>query len=103
MFGCTFWECGFGYHKHEYDVAPGPAAKELGDKVFLESVANALRPGGVLCAPAESLWFENFNIEEIKAECRQIFKGSVDYAWTTVPTYPRYILMNLEKDCVAHS
>ena len=30
-------------------------------------------------------------IEDIVANCRQIFKGSVNYAWTTVPTYPRYV------------
>ena len=27
-------------------------------------------------------------IEDIVANCRQIFKGSINYAWTTVPTYP---------------
>ncbi|CAN1159585.1 Spermidine synthase 1 [Linum perenne] len=27
-------------------------------------------------------------IEDIMLNCRQILKGSVKYAWTTVPTYP---------------
>nr|AFK44056.1 unknown [Medicago truncatula] len=27
-------------------------------------------------------------IEDIVVNCRQVFKGSVNYAWTTVPTYP---------------
>jgi len=30
-------------------------------------------------------------IEDIVSNCRHIFKGSVNYAWTTVPTYPRYV------------
>jgi hypothetical protein len=34
-------------------------------------------------------------IEDIVANCRQVFKGSVNYAWTTVPTYPRYALLML--------
>ncbi|MQM11754.1 hypothetical protein Taro_044665 [Colocasia esculenta] len=31
-------------------------------------------------------------IEDIVANCRQIFKGSVNYAWTTVPTYPSGVI-----------
>nr|AFK47667.1 unknown [Medicago truncatula] len=27
-------------------------------------------------------------IENIVSNCREIFKGSVNYAWTTAPTYP---------------
>ncbi|XP_061338601.1 spermidine synthase 1-like [Gastrolobium bilobum] len=65
----------------------GPIAEVLADNCFLESVAKALRPGGVLSAPAESLWHENFIIADTIADCKKIFKGSVNYAWTTVPTY----------------
>lgn len=39
---------------------------------------------------AESIWLHMHIIEDIVANCREIFKGSVNYAWTTVPTYPRY-------------
>jgi len=31
-------------------------------------------------------------IEDIVAVCRQVFKGSVNYAWTTVPTYPSGVI-----------
>jgi spermidine synthase len=31
-------------------------------------------------------------IEDIVANCRQVFKGSVNYAWTTVPTYPSGVI-----------
>ncbi|RVX18575.1 Spermidine synthase 2 [Vitis vinifera] len=64
----------------------GPSALELADK-HLESVARALRPGGVLSTQAESMWNKNFILEDIIADCRKIFKGSVNYAWTTVPVY----------------
>jgi len=40
---------------------------------------------------AESIWLHMDIIEDIVSNCRQIFKGSVNYAWTTVPTYPRYV------------
>ncbi|XP_014523345.1 spermidine synthase 1 [Vigna radiata var. radiata] len=65
----------------------GPA-QELFEKPFFASVARALRPGGVVCTQAESIWLHMDIIEGIVANCRQIFKGSVNYAWTTVPTYP---------------
>ncbi|KAE9607091.1 putative spermidine synthase [Lupinus albus] len=65
----------------------GPA-QELFEKPFFESIARALIPGGVVCTQAESIWLHMHIIEDIVANCRHIFKGSVNYAWTTVPTYP---------------
>ncbi|XP_042062738.1 spermidine synthase 1-like isoform X2 [Salvia splendens] len=56
------------------------------------SVARALRPGGVVCTQAESIWLHMHIIEDIVANCRQVFKGSVSYAWTTVPTYPSGVI-----------
>ncbi|KAF7123957.1 hypothetical protein RHSIM_Rhsim12G0047600 [Rhododendron simsii] len=69
----------------------GPA-QELFQKPFFESVAKALRPGGVICTQAESIWLHMHIIEDIVANCRQIFKGSVNYAWTSVPTYPSGVI-----------
>ncbi|KAJ0989597.1 hypothetical protein J5N97_007953 [Dioscorea zingiberensis] len=69
----------------------GPA-QELFEKPFFESVARALRPGGVVCTQAESIWLHMHIIEDIVSVCRQIFKGSVNYAWTTVPTYPSGVI-----------
>ncbi|XAR48056.1 Spermidine synthase [Bertholletia excelsa] len=69
----------------------GPA-KELFEKPFFELVAKALRPGGVVCTQAESIWLHMHIIEDIVANCREIFKGSVNYAWTTVPTYPSGVI-----------
>lgn len=70
----------------------GPA-KDLFERPFFEAVAKALRPGGVVCTQAESLWLHMHIIKKIIANCRQVFKGSVNYAWTTVPTYPTYVFL----------
>ncbi|KAL5723671.1 spermidine synthase [Ranunculus cassubicifolius] len=69
----------------------GPA-KELFVRPFFQSVAKALRPGGVVCSQAESIWLHMHIIEKIVDNCRQIFKGSINYAWTTVPTYPSGVI-----------
>ncbi|KAK4263252.1 hypothetical protein QN277_028689 [Acacia crassicarpa] len=69
----------------------GPA-QELFEKPFFELVAKALRPGGVVSTQAESIWLHMHIIEGIVDNCRQIFKGSVEYAWTSVPTYPSGVI-----------
>lgn len=66
----------------------GPA-QELVEKPFFETIAKALKPGGVLCNMAESMWLHTHLIEDMISICREIFKGSVYYAWGSVPTYPR--------------
>ncbi|KAJ9140346.1 hypothetical protein P3X46_031005 [Hevea brasiliensis] len=65
----------------------GPEEEEVGDKWFLESVARALRPGGVMCCPADSLWHPEFSLSDYIARCCKAFKGSVSYAWCTTPAY----------------
>ncbi|KAL2921916.1 Spermine synthase [Bienertia sinuspersici] len=69
----------------------GPA-QELVEKPFFETIARALRPGGVLCNMAESMWLHTHLIEDMISICREIFKGSVHYAWTNVPTYPSGVI-----------
>ncbi|XP_023000661.1 spermidine synthase 1-like [Cucurbita maxima] len=66
----------------------GAYATELSDEGFLKSIAKALKPGGVLSAQADSVWIKNFTMEDTITRCRNIFKGSVNYAWTSVPSYP---------------
>jgi hypothetical protein len=48
-----------------------------------------------MCTQAESIWLHMDIIEDIVSNCRQIFKGSVNYAWTTAPTYPKVCFCNL--------
>ncbi|KAF5947552.1 hypothetical protein HYC85_013509 [Camellia sinensis] len=72
----------------------GPA-QELVEKPFFETIARALRPGGVLCNMAESMWLHTHLIQDMISICRETFKGSVHYAWANVPTYPRYPIMRI--------
>ncbi|CAH9136958.1 unnamed protein product [Cuscuta epithymum] len=69
----------------------GPA-QELVEKPFFETLARALRPGGVLCNMAESMWLHTHLIQDMLSICLQTFKGSVHYAWTSVPTYPSGVI-----------
>ncbi|XP_077212606.1 spermine synthase-like isoform X6 [Tasmannia lanceolata] len=69
----------------------GPA-QELVEKPFFETTARALRPGGVLCNQAESMWLHTHLIQDMLSICRETFKGSIHYAWTSVPTYPSGVI-----------
>lgn len=69
----------------------GPA-QELVEKPFFDTIARALRPGGVLCNQAESMWLHTHLIQDMLSICRETFKGSVRYAWASVPTYPRFFI-----------
>eukprot|EP00249_Psilotum_nudum_P019767 c27408_g1_i2 orf=189-1349(+) len=69
----------------------GPA-QQLFEKPFFEALARALRPGGVVCTQAESLWLHMHIIQDVVSVCCQAFKGSVNYAWTSVPTYPSGVI-----------
>ncbi|XP_058786799.1 spermine synthase-like [Vicia villosa] len=69
----------------------GPA-QELVEKPFFETISKALRPGGVLCNMAESMWLHTHLIQDMLSICRATFKGSVHYAWASVPTYPSGVI-----------
>lgn len=45
-----------------------------------------------MCTQAESIWLHMPIIKDITTACAHTFKGSINYAWTSVPTYPRYLL-----------
>lgn len=75
-------------------IITGPA-QALVEKPFIQTIARALKPGGVLCNLAESMWLHTHLIQDMLAICRQTFKGAVHYAWTSVPTYPRYLCTNI--------
>ncbi|KAL2619935.1 hypothetical protein R1flu_000140 [Riccia fluitans] len=65
----------------------GPA-EGLFQRPFYMNLTRALRPGGVACTQAESIWLHLPIIKEVMTICSEIFKGSLGYAWTSVPTYP---------------
>eukprot|EP00218_Dolichomastix_sp_CCMP3274_P013491 CAMPEP_0170133896 /NCGR_PEP_ID=MMETSP0033_2-20121228/1599_1 /TAXON_ID=195969 /ORGANISM="Dolichomastix tenuilepis, Strain CCMP3274" /LENGTH=319 /DNA_ID=CAMNT_0010369431 /DNA_START=45 /DNA_END=1004 /DNA_ORIENTATION=- len=66
----------------------GPASV-LFEEPFFASLAKALRPGGVVCTQGECQWLHLNLIKEVADMCARIFEGgSVQYAYTTIPTYP---------------
>jgi spermidine synthase len=64
----------------------GPA-QSLFQKPFYTLLSEALRAGGVVCTQGECVWLHMNLIKEMMTFCRTIFP-SVDYAYTTIPTYP---------------
>ncbi|PWA55760.1 spermidine/spermine synthase [Artemisia annua] len=84
--------------KGKYDAVivdssdPVGPAQELVERPFFEMIASALRPGGVLCNMAESMWLHTHLINDMISACRDVFKGSVRYAWASVPTYPSGVI-----------
>ncbi|CAJ1975170.1 unnamed protein product, partial [Sphenostylis stenocarpa] len=61
---------------------------ELFESEFFELVSVALRPGGVLCIQAESIWFQSLDIEELLTKCDQPFKvGSLVSCYSTEGPY----------------
>lgn len=58
---------------------------------FFQTIARALRSGGVLCNMAESMWLHTHLIQDMISICRETFKD-VHYAWTSVPTYPSGVI-----------
>ena len=46
-----------------------------------------MRPGAIMCNQGECMWLHLDLIGEVLKHCTQVFP-SVDYAFTTIPTYP---------------
>ncbi|CAM9215337.1 unnamed protein product [Discosporangium mesarthrocarpum] len=79
----------------------GPA-ETLFQPKFYQNMKKALAPGGVIATQGECLWLHLPLITTVMTACRDIF-ASVDYAYTTIPTYPSgqigFILAsNVERD-----
>ncbi|EFJ52441.1 hypothetical protein VOLCADRAFT_55771 [Volvox carteri f. nagariensis] len=56
---------------------------------FFEALHRAVRPGGIVCTQAESLWLHLDIIKALADMCTEVFQGgSVSYATTTIPSYP---------------
>ena len=67
----------------------GPYVQVLFERPYFEYMHRALKPGGVLCTQAESLWLHMPVIQSLAKMCKEVFAGgSVHYAFTTIPTYP---------------
>ena len=64
----------------------GPAIT-LFQKPFFQLISDALAPGGNACSQGECLWVHLPLIRELRDTTTSIFP-TVDYAFTTIPTYP---------------
>ncbi|KIK63858.1 hypothetical protein GYMLUDRAFT_40939 [Collybiopsis luxurians FD-317 M1] len=81
-------------HEGTYDVIitdssdpVGPAAS-LFQKPYYQLLHDALRPGGHIAAQGECLWLHIPLIKEVRASAKEIGFAQVEYAFTTIPTYP---------------
>ncbi|KAK2764443.1 putrescine aminopropyltransferase [Arachnomyces sp. PD_36] len=80
--------------KEEFDVIitdssdPEGPAESLFQKPYFELLHGALREGGVITTQgSENQWLHLSLITSLKKSCLEVFPV-VDYAYTTIPTYP---------------
>ena len=87
--GAAFLEA----HKKSFDVVivdssdPVGPAEALFEEKFFKSCKKALRKNGILCTQGECQWLHTKIIGEVLQFCSGLFK-TVEYAYTTIPTYP---------------
>lgn len=78
---------------NEYDVVivdstdPVGPAHTLFTSTFYASLKAAMKPGAIMCNQGECIWLHLDLIGEVLRHCTAVFP-SVDYCFTTVPTYP---------------
>jgi spermidine synthase len=65
----------------------GPASTLFG-REFFERCKRALRPGGILCTQAESMWIHLDMIHRMMGFIKSIGYESVEYACIQIPSYP---------------
>uniref|UniRef100_A0A7S2HBD7 PABS domain-containing protein n=1 Tax=Haptolina brevifila TaxID=156173 RepID=A0A7S2HBD7_9EUKA len=76
-----------------YDVVivdssdPVGPAESLFTETFYKALRVAMRPGAIMCNQGECMWLHLDLIREVLKHCHSVFP-SVDYAFTTIPTYP---------------
>jgi len=76
-----------------YDVVivdssdPVGPAESLFTASFYKALRHAMRPGAIMCNQGECMWLHLDLIGEVLKHCNEVFP-TVDYAFTTIPTYP---------------
>lgn len=79
--------------RDEYDVVivdssdPIGPAETLFQPAFYQGLKDAMRPGAIMCNQGECIWLHLDLIGTVLRHCTTVFP-SVDYAFTTIPTYP---------------
>ncbi|KAL1499882.1 hypothetical protein AB1Y20_012565 [Prymnesium parvum] len=77
----------------EFDVVivdssdPVGPAETLFTADFYRSLRHAMKPNAIMCNQGECMWLHLELIGEVLSHCKEVFP-SVDYAFTTIPTYP---------------
>ena len=80
-------------HRKEFDVVivdssdPVGPAEALFEASFFKSCKRALKKDGILCTQGECQWLHAKIIGGVLKFCGDLFK-KVEYAYTTIPTYP---------------
>jgi spermidine synthase len=64
----------------------GPASV-LFETPFYNAMYKSLRDGGIVCTQGESVWLHLDIIKPLMDSIRQTY-STVEYAYTTIPTYP---------------
>ncbi|KAH0954414.1 hypothetical protein HN011_009337 [Eciton burchellii] len=87
---------GFEYlknHRAEYDVIitdssdPIGPAENLFKQQYYELLKAALKPNGIICSQAGTVWENMMQVKDTLQHCRNVFPVAA-YAVTSVPTYP---------------
>lgn len=96
-----------GQHKGEFDIIitdssdPIGPASSLFQKKYYELMKKALRPGGVVCSQGECMWI-HMDLIKGMLEFSDTLYPSVNYAYTTIPTYPcgqiGFVMCSLDAD-----
>lgn len=80
-------------YKNSFDVIitdssdPEGPAESLFQQPYFELLSDALRDGGVITTQGESQWLHLHIIKDLIGACKRVFPN-VQYAYTTIPTYP---------------
>lgn len=69
-----------------WDNITGPADCLFQEKYF-QLMKEALRPGGIICSQAGSVWSNPETSTMTYNHCKKVF-GNAAYAYTSVPSYP---------------
>ncbi|THV02830.1 spermidine synthase [Dendrothele bispora CBS 962.96] len=81
-------------HTSTYDVIvtdssdPVGPAMTLFQKPYYQLLHDALRPGGHIAAQGECLWLHLPLIADVRKAAKDVGFAQVEYAFTTIPTYP---------------
>jgi len=96
-----------GKHQGEFDVIitdssdPIGPASTLFQRGYYELMKKALKPGGVVCSQGECMWVHLDLIKGMLEFCDTIYP-TVNYAYTTIPTYPcgqiGFLMCSLDAD-----